>query len=145
MRTARLATHFSRLILLFQGVVLTLIASRVLIDPVGSSAKQQIGLGSPLAIAVIQIGFGAFPLAAAMFVILCAISTRTLRAGLAFVLLFDLTALAVRLHAILSVGGFAANRVPFIGEPVFGVLALSALVWQTSWLRRSDEVTASAF
>ena len=136
--TERLPGHFARLVLLFQGVVLTLIASRVLVDPIGATAKDQIGLGSPLAIVVTQIGFGAFPLAAAIFVVICALSAATLRAGLAFVLIFDLTALAVRLHAVLAVGGFAANRGPFIGETLFGVLALGALIWQSGRLHRSS-------
>jgi hypothetical protein len=141
---ARLAPHFARLVLLFQAVVLTLIASRILLDPVGASAKAQISLGSPLAMVVAQIGFGAFPLAAAIFVAVCALSARTLRAGLTFVLILDLTALAVRLHAMLPAGGFAQNRGPLIGETAFSVLAVAALIWQSSWLRRSSEPAASA-
>jgi hypothetical protein len=141
---ARLAPHFARLVLLFQAVVLTLIASRILLDPVGASAKAQISLGSPLAMVVAQIGFGAFPLAAAIFVAVCALSARTLRAGLTFVLILDLTALAVRLHAMLPAGGFAQNRGPLIGETVFSVLAIAALIWQSSWLRHSSEPAASA-
>jgi hypothetical protein len=141
---ARLAPHFARLVLLFQAVVLTLIASRILLDPVGASAKAQISLGSPLAMVVAQIGFGAFPLAAAIFVAVCALSARMLRAGLTFVLILDLTALAVRLHAMLPAGGFAQNRGPLIGETVFSVLAVAALIWQSSWLRRSSEPAASA-
>ena len=111
---ARIAPHFARLVLLFQSIALILIASRILFDPVGASAKAQISLGSPLAIVVAQIGFGAFPLAAALFVAVCALSARTLRAGLTFALIFDLTA-----------------------------LALAALIWHSSWLRRSDELPAS--
>jgi hypothetical protein len=141
---ARLAPHFARLVLIFQAVVLTLIASRILLDPVGASAKAQISLGSPLAMVVAQIGFGAFPLAAAIFVAVCALSARTLRAGLTFVLILDLTALAVRLHAMLPAGGFAQNRGPLIGETAFSVLAVAALIWQSSWLRRSSEPAASA-
>jgi hypothetical protein len=141
---ARLSPHFARLVLLFQAVVLTLIGSRVLFDPIGASAKVQIGLGSPLAIVVAQVGFGAFPLAAAIFVAVCALSARTLRAGLAFVLIFDITALAVRLHAMLPAGGVVQNRGPLIGESVFSVLALAGLIWQSSWLRRSSEPPASA-
>jgi len=140
---ARLAPHFARLVLLLQGVVLTLIASRILLDPIGASAKAQISLGSPLAIVVAQIGFGAFPLAAAIFVGICALSVHALRAGLTFVLIFDLTALAVRVHALLPAAGFAQNRGPLIGETVFGVLALGALIWQSRWLRRSNEPSAS--
>jgi hypothetical protein len=60
------------------------------------------------------------------------------------VLIFDLTALAVRLHAVLPAGGFAQNRGPLIGETVFSVLALAGLIWQSSWLRRSSEPAASA-
>ena len=141
---ARLPPHFARLVLLFQGVVLTLIASRILLDPIGASAKVQIGLGSPLAIVVAQVGFGAFPLAAAIFVAGCALSARTLRTGLAFVLVFDLTALAVRLHAALPAGGFGQNRGPLIGETMFSVLALAGLIWQSSWLHRSSELPAAA-
>lgn len=140
----RLPAHFARFVLLSQGIVLTLIAARVLVDPMGASARDQIGLGSPLAIVVTQIGFGAFPLAAAIFVVMCALSVTTLRTGLAFVLIFDLTALAIRLHGVLSVGGFAENRGPFIGEAVFGVLALSALAWQSRQSRRPIEAPASA-
>jgi len=140
---ARFAPHFARLVLLFQSVALILIASRILFDPVGASAKAQITLGSPLAIVVAQIGFGAFPLAAALFVAVCALSARTLRAGLTFVLIFDLTALAVRVHALLPAGGFAQNRGPLIGETIFGLLALAGLIWHSSWLRRSVELPAS--
>jgi cytochrome b561 len=141
--TDRLPAHFGRSVLLLQSVVLTLIALRVLVDPIGASAKDQIGLGSPLAIVVTQIGFGAFPLAAAIFVVICTLSAATVRAGLVFVLIFDLTALGIRLHGVLSVGGFAENRGPFIGETVFGVLALTALVWQSRGPRRSTESLAS--
>jgi hypothetical protein len=140
---ARLAPHFARLVLLFQSAALILIASRTLFDPVGAAAKAQISLGSPLAIVVAQIGFGAFPLAAALFVAVCALSVLTLRAGLTFVLIFDLTALAVRVHALLPVGGFAQNRGPLIGETVFGVLALAALIWHSRWLPRSNEPRVS--
>jgi hypothetical protein len=140
---ARLAPHFARLVLLFQSVALILVASRILFDPVGASAKAQISLGSPLAIVVAQIGFGAFPLAAAVFIVVCALSTRTLRAGLTFVVIFDVTALAVRVHALAPAGGFAQNRGPLIGETVFGVLALAALTWHSGWLRRSNEPPAS--
>jgi len=143
--TDRLPAHFARFVLVFQGVVLTLIASRVLVDPIGASARDQIGLGSPLAIVVTQIGFGAFPLAAAIFVVMCALSATTLRTGLAFVLIFELTALAIRLHGVLSVGGFVQNRGPFIGETVFAVLALSALAWQSRRSRRPPEGPAAAF
>jgi len=141
---ARIAPHFARLVLLFQGVILTLIASRILLDPIGASAKDQISLGSPLAVVVAQMGLGAFPLAAAIFVAVCALSTRTLRAGLAFVLILDLTALAVRLHAVLPAGGFPENRGPLIGETVFSLLALAGLVWQSSAPRRSSEPPAAA-
>jgi len=141
---ARLPLLFARLVLLFQGVVLTLIASRILLDPIGASAKVQIGLGSPLSIVVAQVGFGAFPLAAAIFVAVCALSARTLTAGLIFVLILDLTALAVRLHAVLPAGGFAQHRGPLIGETMFSVLALAGLIWQSGWLRRSSEPAAAA-
>jgi hypothetical protein len=60
------------------------------------------------------------------------------------VLIFDLTALAVRLHAVLPAGGFAQQRGPLIGETVFSVLALAALIWQSSWLRPSGESAAAA-
>ena len=141
---ARLPLLFARLVLLFQGVVLTLIASRILLDPIGASAKVQIGLGSPLSIVVAQVGFGAFPLAAAIFVAVCALSAGTLTAGLIFVLILDLTALAVRLHAVLPAGGFAQHRGPLIGETMFSVLALAGLIWQSGWLRRSSEPAAAA-
>jgi len=128
---SRVAPVFSRLVLLLQGVVLTLIASRILFDPIGAAAKDQIDLGSALAIVVAQIGFGAFPLAAALFVVFCALSVPRLRTGLAFVLIFDLTALIVRALGVLREGGFGDNRGPFIGEALFAVLAIGASVWMS--------------
>jgi cytochrome b561 len=128
--TLRIAPIFARIVLLFQGIVLTLIASRSLLDPVAASAKDQIALGSPLAIVVSQIGFGAFPLAVAIFVLMCAFSARRLRTGLMFILIVDLTALLVRAHGVMQVGGFAENRGPFIGETVFSILAIAALIWE---------------
>jgi cytochrome b561 len=133
---------FARLVLLFQSVVLTLIASRVFLDPIGASAKDQIALGSPLAIVVAQIGLGAFPLAAAIFLLVCALSGRTLRSGLVFMLILDLTALLVRALGVLIHGGFADHRGPFIGESVFAALALTALLLGNRELTRLENCPA---
>src|SRR5262249_12681765 len=84
--TVRIAPIFARIVLIFQGVLLTMIASRSLLDPIAAAARDQIALGSPAGIVVSQIGFGAFPLAAAIFVVICAWSAQRLRTGLIFAL-----------------------------------------------------------
>jgi hypothetical protein len=125
------ATYFTRTVLVLQATVLGLIASRSLIDPVGTAARDQIILDSGGAIAVQAVGFGAFPLCAAAFVLFCAARARSLVTGLHFTLLLTGTALVVRLAAVQAHGGLALNRAPLIGEAVFFTLALIARVWVT--------------
>ena len=71
---------------------------------------------------VAQVGFGAFPLAAAIFVAVCAFSARTLRAGLVFVLILDLTALAV--HGVELLSQFQQYQTLIYGVLMIAVILL---------------------
>jgi len=75
----------SRVILLLPTTIFLLISLRTIADPAGSTEEQGISLNSPLGYTILRVGFGGFPLAFAIIVLACLVSTRRLLTGLSFV------------------------------------------------------------
>lgn len=131
---SRLSPYFARTVLVLGAALLGSIALHSIIDPVGTAAHNQVWLRSDFAITVQQVGFGAFPLGAALFALGSAFSRKSLAGGLTLVAALVLTAVVVRLYGILEHGGLAPNLRPLAGEFTLGILSLMAL-----WFERLAE------
>lgn len=100
----RFAPWLTRLILAAPTLIFTLIASRYLFDPVHEGGKIGIAFNTPLAITITRVGFGAFPLAFAIFTLFCIVSARRVLTGLSFVATIMAVALVVRVAGMLADG-----------------------------------------
>jgi len=97
----RFAPWVTRLILLAPTFIFASIASKYIAHPAQAAAGA---LDKPLAATVIRIGFGAFPLASAIFSLSCLVSTRRILTGLSFVSTMVGVALVVRVFGMLADG-----------------------------------------
>jgi len=136
----RLSPYFARTVLVLGAALLGMIALHSIIDPVGTAAHNQITLRSDFAVTVQQVGFGAFPLGAALFALGSAFSRKSLAGGLTLVAALVLTAVLVRLYGILEHGGLALNLRPLAGEFTLGALRLMALWFERLAERRRGAV-----
>ncbi|HYL93449.1 MAG TPA: hypothetical protein VEW69_09860 [Alphaproteobacteria bacterium] len=100
----RFAPWLTRLMLVPPTLIFTLIASRYLFDPVHEGGKIGLAYNAPLAITVTRVGFGAFPLAFAIFTLSCIVSARRVMTGLSFVAMIMAVALIVRVAGMLNDG-----------------------------------------
>ncbi|HEY9302977.1 MAG TPA: hypothetical protein VIO95_01645, partial [Mycobacterium sp.] len=82
-RFTRFALWIGRTVLAGATVIFSIIGLRYIADPVHSSAKIGISMGSALAATTTRVGSGAFPLAPAIFSLICLFSTRWRLAGVA--------------------------------------------------------------
>jgi len=109
----------SRLILLAPSFIFAMIASRYLLNPVHAASAVGISFDSPLGMTIARVGFGGFPLAAAIFTISCLVSTRRLLTGLSFVSVMMATVLVVRVAGMLADGTSKQNMRLVVAEIVF--------------------------
>ena len=100
----KIAPWISRLVLLPPVVIFTLIACRYILKPAQAAAEVGITLNTPLAATILRIGFGAFPLGAALFTLWCLISRSRILNGLTFVVIMLGVALSVRVFGMLIDG-----------------------------------------
>ena len=100
----KIAPWLSRIILVPPTVIFTLIALRYISKPAQAAAAVGISLNTPLAATILRIGFGAFPLGAALFTLWCLISSRRILTGLTFVGIMLGMALIVRVFGMLADG-----------------------------------------
>ena len=100
----KLAPWLSRVILVPPTVIFTLIGLRYITKPAQAAAEVGISLSSPLAATILRIGFGAFPLGAAVFTLWCLISRNRILNGLTFVGILLSVALIVRIYGMLVDG-----------------------------------------
>ena len=97
----QLAPWLTRLILLVPATIFALIASRYFLDPARAGAAIGLSFASPLAVTIVRVGFGAFPLGCSLFTLSCLVSRDRLRIGLGFVALMMALALVVRIAGML--------------------------------------------
>src|SRR5437879_9006931 len=100
----RFAPWVTRLILVAPTFIFMSIASRYIAHPAQAAASAGISLDKPLAATVLRIGFGAFPLASAIFSLSCLVSTRRILTGLSFASTMVGVALVVRVFGMLADG-----------------------------------------
>jgi hypothetical protein len=118
----RSAPWLARLALVPPVFIFLAVASRNLSDPVSASAALGISLATPEAITTTRIGFGAFPLAFALFLAACLVSGRRLLTGLA--LAATVTAVATVVRALgIALDGTAAQSVKLLHAEL-GLLAV---------------------
>jgi len=113
-----------RLMLTPPTFIFAMIASRYLLNPVQAATAVGISFVTPLGMTIARVGFGAFPLACALFTFSCLISSRRLLTGLGFVATVMSAALVVRVFGVLADGTTKANMHLVIAELVFLVLML---------------------
>lgn len=133
----RLAPWLARLALVPPVVIFLAVAARNLSDPVGASAALGISLTTPEAITTTRIGFGAFPLAFALFLAACLVSGRRLLIGLALAATVTAVATAVRAVGI-ALDGTAAQSVKLLQAEIglLGVLVAGLSVETSRRFRR---------
>lgn len=100
----KIAPWLSRLVLLPPTIIFTLIALKYITKPAQAAAQVGISLKTPLAATILRIGFGAFPLGAALFTLWCLISRSRILNGLTFVGIMVGVALIVRVFGMLTDG-----------------------------------------
>lgn len=138
----RLASWVGAIVMLASVVILTLIGTRYLVDPVRAAAELQTSFASPAGVTSMRIGFGAFPLALAAILAACLLAPRRRLAGLAIVAtVMGLAALA-RVVGI-AIDGPAAESIRLL-RPEVAMLALSSGCAAVEWRARRDRVVPLA-
>jgi hypothetical protein len=135
-QASRFAPWINRLVLSAAAFIFSTIGFRYIADPVRAAAATGVTLGSGLASTTTRIGFGAFPLAFALFSFACLLSNRRLRAGVSLVATVVATAIAVRLFSIAADGATPQSTRLFAPEIVILILALSGLFLEAARSRR---------
>ena len=129
---SRFAPWINRLVLAAVTFIFTMIGLRYIADPVNAAAATGATLNSGLAATTTRVGFGAFPLAFAIFSFACLLSTRRLRVGVSLVLTVIATAIVVRLISIAADGMVPQSARLFVPETIILVLSLAGLVLETA-------------
>jgi hypothetical protein len=132
----RLAPWLTRLLLLFPTILFTAIGWRYVSDPVGKATADEIFLGSVMAISRLRIGFGGFPLAFAVILLGCLISTRRILTGLVILATTIFVVTAVRLQGIL-IDGTATEAIKILRvEATILVLSIAGIFLELGRRRR---------
>src|SRR5262245_62222687 len=132
----KLAPWLSRLILVPPTIIFALIASRYIMHPAQTAATVGISLNTTLAVTIIRIGFGAFPLGCSVFTLSCLISANRVLTGLSFVSIMVGVALVVRIFGIV-VDGSLRESLGLVGaETILLVLCIEGCFIDTSGLHR---------
>jgi hypothetical protein len=118
----RFAPWLMRLMLVAPAVIFALIASRYLFHPVHTGEEIGLTFNTPLAITVMRVGFGAFPLACSIFILSCLVSTRRILTGLGFVALIMGVALIVRVFGMFADSSVRENMALVRAEAVMLVI-----------------------
>ena len=131
----KFAPWLSRLILVPPTIIFALIASRYIMHPAQTAATVGISLNTALAVTIIRIGFGAFPLGCSVFTLSCLISANRLLTGLSFVSTMVGVALVVRIIGIV-VDGTLRESLGLVGaETVLLVLCITGFFIESRRLR----------
>ena len=136
---SRFAPWINRMVLGAATLIFTMIGMRYIADPVRASADVGVTLTTGLGTTTMRIGFGAFPLAIAIFSFTCLLSRQRQRAGVSLVATVLMTAIAVRLLSIAIDGPVARSLRLFIPESVVLLLALGGLMLEAGNARKAGE------
>jgi hypothetical protein len=118
----RVAPWLARLSLVPPTVIFGLIAGKYMTHPVEAGASIDLAFKSALAVTIVRVGFGAFPLGCSIFTLSCLVSKRRLLTGLEFVSTMVVVVLLVRIFGML-VDGTVSENMRLVGVEL-GLLAL---------------------
>jgi hypothetical protein len=118
----------SRGVLVAVTGILALISRKYLFNTTAQAAASGITITAPIGATITRVGFGGFPLACAIVVVTCLVSTERLRWGLWFVMALFGTVLAVRLLGAVVDGSVPQSIPLIIPEVVFLTLTTIALL-----------------
>jgi hypothetical protein len=138
---SRRLVWLSRGLLLAVAAILLMISRKFLFDTRATASQSGIELSSALAATVVRVGLGAFPLASAIVVLLCAVAAERVRAGLWFIVTLFGTVLLVRVIGAVMDGSVAASVRLIIPEVVFIGLSVGALALGASASRHGLTAT----
>jgi len=137
----RFAPWITRLLLLAVTALFTLIGWRYLADPVGKAAADEITLGSVMAISRLRVAFGAFPLAFAVILLGCLVSTKRLLIGLVVLATMIGIVTAVRFLGIV-IDGAAAEALRLLQvEAIVLTLSVIGILIELGRRRRLREIS----
>jgi hypothetical protein len=142
MQLSRFAPWINRLVLTAATFIFTMIGLRYIAHPVQAAAETGATLSSGLAATTTRVGFGAFPLAIAIFSFACLLSTRRLMIGVSLVCTVIATAIVVRLFSIAADGMVPQSTKLFVPETVIFVLSLTGLALETARARHQSKEVA---
>jgi hypothetical protein len=126
----------ARIVLAIASVIFTAIGLRYIGDPAGASAKTGVTLNTALAYTITRVGFGAFPLALALFSFTCLISRRRIFEGVRVIVVLCATVIGVRLYGTAADGFARESAVLFIPEIILLALSMVALLLES--VRKPD-------
>ncbi len=126
-RYSRFALWINRLVLAAASFIFTMIGMRYILDPVHAAAATGAVLSSGFAAASTRVGFGAFPLAFAIFSLLCLSSARRLKIGVSLVAIVVATAIVVRLVSVFADGPAPESLRLFVPEALILLLSVTGL------------------
>ena len=129
---ARFAPWIARIVLATASVIFTAIGLRYIGDPAGASAKTGVTLNTALAYTITRVGFGAFPLALALFSFTCLISRRRIFEGVRVIVVLCATVIGVRLYGTVADGFARESAVLFIPEIILLALSMAALLLESA-------------
>lgn len=134
-RLSRFAPWINRIVLSASTLVFTMIGIRYIVNPVSAAAATGAVLKTPLAATTTRIGFGALPLAIAVFALTSLVSSRRLVPAVRLVVIVVSFAIIVRAIGIVADGPVSASSRLFVPESVILLFALAGLFLQ----RKSEE------
>jgi hypothetical protein len=120
------AAIFTRLPLAVLSIVLTLIALRYLVDPVGAAREAGIVFTSPGGITVARVGFAAFPLGFVGLFLSCIFSARKVLTGLRTELMLLGIVIAVRMLGMGLAHSSETGKL-LVPEAVMAALCIAAI------------------
>lgn len=126
------APWINRLVLGATTLIFTMVGLRYIADPVRAAAATGVMLNSARAAAITRIGFGAFPLAFAIFSFGCLLSTRRLIAGVSLVTTVVTTAIVVRLVSLSADGMVPGSLRLLVPEAIILLLSATGLLLETA-------------
>lgn len=141
-RISHFALWVNRVVLCAAVLIFTMIGVRYVANPVGASAATGVTLTSGLAVSTTRIGFGAFPLAFAIFSLVCLLSNRRLITGVSLVATVISTAIIVRVFSVLADGVIPQSVKLFVPETVILVLALTGLLLEAARTKHANREVA---
>jgi cytochrome b561 len=139
-RMPHFASWFSRVVLVLAAFILTMIGVKFIANPVGAAAASDMALQSPLAVTNMRASFGAFPLACAIFIVVCLLSSARRVAGLRFVIIVIGVVLLVRAFGIYQDGTLVESRTVLAAEFVLLILSGAGLALERLRRRQIQDV-----